>query len=739
MRKHRIVGVTIGGHFRDLFNSHVGDIIDELSMFDTAGSVESFRDRKVNPTQLEPDSQKEVPVHVPDNHQVARSNDGAQGDSTFARAASLTNWEEIETCVQDVAKDADQVYAAPSHGSATGNDQKAYRDIFRRVNTDARIFVIHHVEPTAKRRVHMKKGLYELVRENVDQGQEDSNPLTDILARELDQVEEVLRTTPDDWDLIMEDVLNFISEGEKGTIRAPQIRRKVYDHGEIVDKVMGHVLGQSVPQRLQDGDPTLSSQERSRIINEIEQDLRAIREAVHRDIPSSSFQGVENAALDNDPEYPRRALEEEAQDAVQEAIQEDVPQIERRVNSIYERAFRVGYDVVLRKLDACIQDIDTAVASNGTASENGSETSLGDAARQYVNGVSTLQFVLSQVGLQSNGTGDAKQFHEACAEEYRRQRQSGVIDLLNDLAAHMHREIAGENAGEGESPSSFEPSELPTEVIEEVTRAYLKATEEGSQPKDALEEAVKEQLPRIIDALVEQDIKEHGRFALPFDVKRSRLDGEGVLIRSPFPNAIEATEIFHLDSEHSHQKTTDEEETIVIRYNVVNYIHDAPALRRMFRRIEEETRDSEDRRDHMVDASTIYPLPLFERPGDLDEKPMRLLLVKALFATDTLHVYDDRVDLHSDSEKKTFPDFETFCEALSPSWGFDVHERFWNHTFAPNRDACLSRIERAVEGSPRKRDAKRLERLKGFAGSKRFESALATLAHRARIATRYWK
>jgi hypothetical protein len=313
-----------------------------------------------------------------------------------------------------------------------------------------------------------------------------------------------------------------------------------------------------------------------------------------------------------------------------------------------------------------------------------------------------------------------------------------VINLLSDLADYMRGEISDESA-KGKSPSSFDPSEFPAEVIEGVTRVYLKATEEGPQPKEALEEAVKGQLPRIIDALVEQDIKEHGRFALPFDVKRSRLDGEGVLIRSPFPNAIEATEIFHLDSEHSHQKTTDEDATVVIRYNVVNYIHDAPALRRMFRRIEAETRDSEDRRDHMLDASTIYPLPLFERPGDLDEEPMRLFLAKAFFATDTLHVYDDRVELHSDSEKKTFTDFETFCGALSPSWGFDIHERFWNHTFAPNRDACLSRIERAVEGSPRKRDAERLERLKDFAGSKPFTAALATLARRARVATRYWK
>jgi hypothetical protein len=140
----------------------------------------------------------------------------------------------------------------------------------------------------------------------------------------------------------------------------------------------------------------------------------------------------------------------------------------------------------------------------------------------------------------------------------------------------------------------------------------------------------------------------------------------------------------------------------------------------------------------MVDASTIFPLPLFERPGDLGEEHMALLLAKAFFSTDTLHVYDDRIEVHSGSEKKTFPDFETFCEALPPAWGFDIHERFWNHTFAPSRDACLARIERTVEGSPHKRDAQRLERVKDFAGSKPFTSALTTLARRARVATRYW-
>lgn len=738
MNNDKTVGITIGGHFRDLFNAVVGVILDGLSMFDTAGSVESFRDRRTNPVQLEPDSQKDTPAHVPDNHQVARSSDGAQGDSTFARAASITNREEIRECIQRVVRDADQVFVGPSHGSATGNDQRVYRDILRRVNTEARVFVIHDVEPTSKRRVHMKKGLYELIRENVDRVREDSNPLTDVLVRGTDQVKEVLRTTPDEWDLVMEDVLNFFSEGEKGTIRAPQIRRKVYDHGEIVESVTEHVAGQSVPQRLRDGDPTLSSEEKAQIVTEIDRELRAIREAARRDIPSSSFQGIESAALDDDPEYPKRALVEEAQGAVQEAIQEDVPQIEGRLNSIYDRAFEVGYDLVLRKLDSCIQDIEAA-SSNGTVGETGSEGSLEEAAQQYVNGVSILQFVFSKVGLQTNGVGRAKQFHAACADTYRRRRRNRVLNLLNDLAVHMRGEISEESRGEESAASTFEPSDLPDELIEGITRAYLKATEESSHPEDALQSAVEDRLPRIIDTLVEQDIKEHGRFDLPFEVKRSRLGGEGVLIRSPFPEAIEAPEIFHIDAEHNHEKTTDGDVTIVIHYNVVKYLHDAPALRRMFRRIEEETRDSEDRRDHMVDASTVYPLPLFERPGDLGEEHMALLLAKAFFSTDTIHVHPDRVEVHPDSEKKTFPDFETFCDSLPPAWGYAIHERFWNRTFAPNRNACLSRIERAVEGSPRKRDVQRLERVEDFAGSRAFGAALETLAHRARVATQYWK
>lgn len=732
MNNDKIVGITIGGHFRDLFNAVVGVILDGLSMLDTAGSVESFRDRRTNPVQLEPDSQKDTPAHVPDNHQVARSSDGAQGDSTFARAASITNREEIRECIQRVVRDADQVFVGPSHGSATGNDQRVYRDILRRVNTEARVFVIHDVEPTSKRRVHMKKGLYELVRENVDRAREDSNPLTDVLVRGTGQVKEVLRTTPDEWDLVMEDVLNFFSEGEKGTIRAPQIRRKVYDHGEIVERVTEHVAGQSVPQRLRDGDPTLSSEEKAQIVTEIDRKLRAIREAARRDIPSSSFQGVENAALDDDSEYPERALIEEARGAVQEAIHEDIPQIEERVNLIYTRAFDVGYDLVLQKLETFIPDIEAATASNGSGGKR-DESSLEEAAQQYVNGVSAVQFVLSKVGAQINGVGHAKQFHDACAKEYRRQRQNEVLELLNDLVVHMREEISGEENAD----ASFDPSDLPDEVVQEVTRAYLQVTEGSPQPEDTLRSAVKEKLPEIVDAFVERDI-EQGRFTPPFEVKRARLGGEGVLVRSPFPGAIEAPEIFHIDQEHSHEKTTDEGTTVVIRYNVAKYIHDAPALRRMFKRIEKETKDSEDRRDHMVDASTIFPLPLFERPGDLGEEHMALLLAKAFFSTDTLHVYDDRIEVHSGSEKKTFPDFETFCEALPSAWGFDIHERFWNHTFAPSRDACLARIERTIEGSPRRRDAQRLERVKGFAGSKPFTSALTTLAHRARVATRYW-
>jgi len=646
---------------------------------------------------------------------------------------------EIQEYVQRVARNAEQIFVGPSHGSATGNDQTVYRNVLRRVNTNARIIVAHDVEPTSKRRVHMKKGLYELVRENTDHVGEDNNPLTDVLVRGLDQVEEILQTSPEEWDLIMEDVLNFFSEGEKGTLRAPQVRRKSYDHEVVVEHVVDHVTGTTAPQRLREGDPTLSPEERNQIVGELERDLRAIRESVHANIPPSSFQGLESKALDGDPEYPEQALVKQSRRAVAEAIQEDVPGIEKHVHAVYEHAFDLGYESVLERLESCIEDVEDTIASTGTDGENGTETSLAEAARQYVDGFSTLQLIFSKTGLSTNGGAQATRLYRACANEYQSRRQSGVLNLLRELSTHMRDEISGEGVGADEEGSSpFDLSGLPDEVLDEVTAVYLQATENNAHPEEALRSAVEERLPRIIDALVEQDI-ERGRFAFPFEVERSQLGREGVLVRSPFPKAIEGPQIFHIDPEHSHRKTTDEDVTVLLRYNVLKYIQDAPELRRMFRRIEQEVSDSEDRRDHMVDASTIYPLPLFERPGDLEEEQMSLLLAKAFFSKGALHVYDDRIEFHLNDEKKTFASFETYCRTLPPEWGFSFHEQFWNDTFAPNRDACIGRIERAAEGSPYKKDEQRLKRIKDFAGSRSFNKALSTLGRRVRVASRYWE
>jgi hypothetical protein len=707
-----IVDIVVGSHFK---KHALRSDADDVLIFETTESALQHSSARVSVRHMRPDETAGAFSHIPSRNDEEAGRDGAALDSSYSRKIVLSKYDQYRRLIERKIDGADLVWLDISSGGGTGTGtEDFFRKILREAQFDGRIIARHHISPNVRRR-KMTMALKGLLFEK-----KDGNEIFDVLVRDEDNIQEIQRIDPAIWAEVEALISNIHGVESHTDLDLRQIQTLRVDHDRFVDDITFDIVARSAPTQLKHG--SRGGHEREKHRREAEKRLEKIA-TLSAPLRLGMVEGIGAAAGEG-----TQALESAIEEQLDTLIENDLDRVDDLLGRLTDHVQIVGrsglgVEEIVKEVRSRRDELDERLA----------EMNRDDRIERLSKSRSMIgRWAGVFGGRDSDPLVEMKEYVVDC--HARRVNDYIATRLSEELLPPDSAFREGFNHEREHGYRLADDSELRPRLIDE----YF-ASGSHHQGIENVRRRARELLPELFNEVFRDRL--HDALDLGFATRHPQ-KAKGAVVRSSFADEVD---LRALDLDPSHVTCVHEAGngvTAILQFKVSKRLADVPALRDMVQLVEDRARKNEDRRPYLRTAAEIWPLPLFEVPGEVDPATARLILAKAYATTDALRAESECVRVRKIDNMVRYTDFREFRERLTPRQAHRLHHEFWNGEFARDRSGCISRLGRLAEGETHDgRQTQRFRRLKNFVGATDWKESITELHRRAKAAgsAEYWE